>query len=112
MSAHTDTEKAFRTVTVEQAAAALHIHQDTVRRLLRKGKIPGVRVGGQWRIQAAVFDEYLKSGKVPAPGPAVDEEYDTEPLTAEDLKEIRAGLEEIRRGDTISGDEYWRKRGL
>jgi excisionase family DNA binding protein len=39
-------------LTVEEAAQQMRVSQDTVRRLLRNNKLPGSRVGGQWRVLA------------------------------------------------------------
>ena len=49
-------EKAMKTqitkkdvLTAEEVAEYLRIHPYTVRRLARDGKLPGFKVGGQWR---------------------------------------------------------------
>jgi excisionase family DNA binding protein len=48
-------------LTVEQAAARLQLHQDTIRRLLRNGQLPGVKVGKrQWRISSSVLQRYVE----------------------------------------------------
>jgi excisionase family DNA binding protein len=49
-------------MTPEAAAEYLQLHLDTVRRLLRQGKLPGVKVGRQWRISKASLDKYLHGG--------------------------------------------------
>ena len=36
-------------MTAEEIAEYLRIHPYTVRRLARAGKLPGFKVGGQWR---------------------------------------------------------------
>ncbi len=46
-------------LTVEEAAAHLRVNPQTVYRLLRAGKLPGVRVGRQWRVRRADLDAYL-----------------------------------------------------
>lgn len=38
-------------LNVAQTAAALGMHPDTVARLLREGKLPGRRLGGQWFVR-------------------------------------------------------------
>lgn len=38
-------------LTVEEVAKYLRIHPYTVRRLVRMGKLPGFKVGGQWRFK-------------------------------------------------------------
>lgn len=48
-------------LTVEQAAAVLQMHPDTVRRLLREKKLPGRKVGPrQWRISAEVLKRWME----------------------------------------------------
>jgi excisionase family DNA binding protein len=53
-------------LTPEDSAKYLKMHVDSIRRLLRSGKLPGVKVGGAWRIPKKALDEML-SGK-PAGG--------------------------------------------
>jgi len=45
-------------VSVREAARQLGIHEESLRRLLRQGSTPGVKIGGQWfidREQLALF---------------------------------------------------------
>ena len=37
--------------TADEVAKYLRIHPYTVRRLVRSGKLPGSKVGGQWRFK-------------------------------------------------------------
>ncbi len=52
-------------LTVDQVASILRIRSQTVRDLLKAGRLPGVRVGGgseregRWRIPRAVIEEML-----------------------------------------------------
>ena len=43
-------------LTVRQAATALSLHPESVKRLLRVGKLPGRRIGGQWRVMPSVLN--------------------------------------------------------
>ncbi len=43
-------------LTPEEAAAYLRVNPQTVYRLLRAGKCPGVKIGRQWRIRRADLD--------------------------------------------------------
>ena len=52
-------------LTPEESAAMLKMHLDSVRRLLRQGKLPGVKVGGAWRIPRSTLRDML-AGKKPA----------------------------------------------
>jgi len=49
--------------TAEEVAEYLRIHPYTVRRLAREGKLPGFRVGGQWRFDKQGLDEIKKLKK-------------------------------------------------
>jgi excisionase family DNA binding protein len=51
------------TYTVEEVAKALKIHPYTVRRLVREGKIPAFKVGGQWRFRKDDIDKWFKNLK-------------------------------------------------
>ena len=89
--------------TPEEAARYLRVHSQTVYRRLRAGKLPGAKVGDQWRIRKADLDQHLK-------GHAQEGIYDEEPLSAADLRAIRRGLDDIRDGRVISLEGYRRKR--
>jgi len=43
----------------KQLAEYLQLSQRTVYRLLERGDIPGVKVGGQWRFRRTAVDEWL-----------------------------------------------------
>lgn len=92
-----------RIFTPGEAARYLRVHSQTVYRRLRAGKLPGAKVGDQWRIRKADLEEYLK-------GRASEAFYDEEPLSAADLKAIRRGLDDIRHGRVIRLEDYRRKR--
>jgi excisionase family DNA binding protein len=52
-------------LTAEQAADKLQMHPRTIRRLLKDGQLPGVKIGArQWRISAKTLQEWVEgSGK-------------------------------------------------
>ncbi len=55
-------------LTVEEAAARLKMHPDTIRRLLREGSMPGVKLGKrQWRISAAALARFIEGDQKPKP---------------------------------------------
>lgn len=54
-------------LTPEESAKYLRMNVDSVRRLLRTGKLPGVKVGGVWRIRMTALDEMLVVGKKASP---------------------------------------------
>ena len=44
----------------EEVAEYLRIHQYTVRRLARAGKLPGFKIGGQWRFDQQELERLKK----------------------------------------------------
>ncbi|MCZ7569887.1 MAG: helix-turn-helix domain-containing protein [Ardenticatenaceae bacterium] len=48
-------------MTVEEVADLLRMHLDSVRRLLRQGRSPGVRLGKHWWIRQADLEALLRS---------------------------------------------------
>jgi excisionase family DNA binding protein len=51
-----------KTMTVDEVAAYLRVEPITVQRELRRGRLPGNRVGKAWRLTKADLDEYLRGG--------------------------------------------------
>lgn len=50
-------------LTLAEAAGRLRVSPSTAKRLAANGDIPGARkIGGQWRFNAAAFDEFLDLG--------------------------------------------------
>ena len=58
---HYKMKKLTETYTIEEVAEALKLHPYTVRRLCREGKLPGFKVGGQWRFHKESIDKFIKS---------------------------------------------------
>jgi len=46
-------------MTPRQAAYYLKLHIVTLYRLLKRGQIPGAKIGGQWRFEKTVLDKWL-----------------------------------------------------
>jgi excisionase family DNA binding protein len=46
---------------IRGAAEYLHIKKWTLYRLAKKGKVPGIKVGGQWRFKKDVLDSMFYS---------------------------------------------------
>ena len=44
----------------DQVGKMLHVHPRTVIRLANQGKIPGFKVGDQWRFRREAIDDYIK----------------------------------------------------
>ena len=49
------------TYTVEEVAKALKLHPYTVRRLIREGKMPAFKAGGQWRFRKDDIERWSKT---------------------------------------------------
>jgi excisionase family DNA binding protein len=47
--------------TAKEASEHLRIHPITLLRHLKSGKVPGFKLGGQWRIQKEYVDKQLES---------------------------------------------------
>ena len=57
-------------VSLAEAASALGVHPATVRRAIRRGEIPAVRVGKQWRIRPSDLEPtYHPAAPLPAEAP-------------------------------------------
>jgi len=46
-------------MTVEEVAAELRIHPETVREKLRSGALKGVKIGKAWRIRREDFERFV-----------------------------------------------------
>jgi len=51
----------MQTITVEEVARRLQVHEETVRRWLRDGKLKGVRLGRRagWRVEESEYRRFL-----------------------------------------------------
>jgi excisionase family DNA binding protein len=50
-------------LTTKQLMELLHLDRTTIYRMLNDGRLPGVRVGGQWRFSRQAIDGWLKDQK-------------------------------------------------
>ncbi len=52
-----------KVLTVNDLAHYLRVHRSTIYRLLKKGQLPGFKIGSDWRFNVEVVDEWrLKQG--------------------------------------------------
>jgi len=52
-----------KVLTVNELADYLRVHRSTIYRLLKKGQLPGFKIGSDWRFNVEVIDEWrLKQG--------------------------------------------------
>lgn len=54
-------------VTVDEAARRLNIHPESVRRLIRAGKLPARKFANTWLIESSTLDQFA-SNYDPRPG--------------------------------------------
>ena len=54
----------METFTVEELAKYLKLHEYTIRRLARDGKVPSFKAGGQWRFRKDEINKWSKNSKV------------------------------------------------
>ncbi len=47
-------------MTVEEVAKYLAVTERTIYRLVKEGRLPAYRVGGQWRFKVAVLEEWMR----------------------------------------------------
>jgi excisionase family DNA binding protein len=46
-------------LTIGEVAEKLRVHPTTVYRLLKRGDIPGFKIGGNWRISVNALDRWI-----------------------------------------------------
>ncbi|MFH1124448.1 MAG: helix-turn-helix domain-containing protein [Pseudomonadota bacterium] len=49
-------------MTTKEMAKYLRLHAITICKLSKEGKIPSVRIGGVWRFDKGVIDEWIAKG--------------------------------------------------
>jgi excisionase family DNA binding protein len=49
-------------MTAQEVAGYLNCHKATVFKLVRRGKIPGLRLGGEWRFLKSKLDKWIAEG--------------------------------------------------
>jgi excisionase family DNA binding protein len=52
-------------MTAEEIAARLRVDISTVRRFLRSGDLPSIRVGRQYRVTSEAYAQFVKNREVP-----------------------------------------------
>lgn len=52
---------------VEEVSHRLNIHPESVRRLIRQGKLPAIKFGNKWLVEKATLEQYA-SRYDPRPG--------------------------------------------
>jgi len=55
-------------LTTAEVAQLLRVKEETIRRRIRRGKIPAIRMGKGFRIKASELDELLESKRIAGSG--------------------------------------------
>ena len=50
-------------LSLEEISEYLGMHKCTLYRLLKEGKIPGKKIGGQWRFRRSTIDKWMDGGE-------------------------------------------------
>ena len=51
----------IRLLTLTEAADILQISTRTLQRMIRSGKIPALKVGGQWRVRGELLRQWVEN---------------------------------------------------
>lgn len=52
-------------LTVSEVAEVLRVHPTTIYRLVKRGDIPGFKIGGNWRVNRVSLDLWLSAASPP-----------------------------------------------
>ena len=52
-----------RILTVSELSEYLHVNKATIYRVLREGKLPGFRVGSEWRFHVDAIEQWQRDQK-------------------------------------------------
>ncbi len=47
-----------KVITIGELAMYLHVHRSTLYRLLKKGQLPGFKIGSDWRFNIEAIDQW------------------------------------------------------
>ncbi len=73
-------------LTTRQLMEQLHLDRTTIYRMLNDGRLPGVRVGGQWRFSRSAIETLLQGQNTSAPTqPEAEEKPSPAPRVAVDI---------------------------
>jgi excisionase family DNA binding protein len=54
-------ENSKTVLTIGEVAKMLRVHPTTVYRLLKRGDIPGFKIGGNWRVGVNALDRWMSA---------------------------------------------------
>lgn len=98
-------------LTAEEVAERLRVNVNTVRRYIRSGRLPAIRLGKGYRIRSEDLEAFLRS--LMTNGNREVEDEDEEPLSPGDLAALQRGMEDIKAGRYVTLEELdaWREAG-
>ena len=71
-------------LTLKDVCELLQVHQSTVYKLVKEGKIPAFRIGSDWRFRADLMMRWIDEHSLPS------REFDIDPQTPVDLSASRS----------------------
>ena len=57
----------YEVLTVKEVGEILHVHPSTIYKLTKQGKIPGLRIGADWRFRTDVIERWMAGQSMAAP---------------------------------------------
>ena len=55
----------IRLLTLSEAADILQVSTRTLQRMIRSGKLPALKVGGQWRVRGELLRQWVEQKESP-----------------------------------------------
>jgi excisionase family DNA binding protein len=49
----------YEVLTLKEVSEMLHIHPDSLYKLVKKGKIPSFKIGGDWRFRTDLLESWM-----------------------------------------------------
>lgn len=51
-------------LTIDEIAAKMRVHRNTIRRLIKKGEITAIKVGDQYRVEDSAFNRFISGATI------------------------------------------------
>lgn len=79
-----------RYLTSEQVADLLQVHQFTVLKYLKSGRLPGIKIGRMYRIKESDVEKFLENVSIATPAQNNQTQITEEPEEVEEVHEIKS----------------------
>lgn len=86
---------------VPEAAKHLRLSERSIRAMLRQGRLPGRRLGKEWRMSKKAIDEFLAEPSFTFTNAPADDEA----FTAEERAAVEEALTAAERGEVVTHEE-------